>query len=139
MEIGGYTLNLAPLLLLIAVAALIILQMVWGSHYRSDIANQRLRLEQLEKRVAAAQKDKENLHRGFSEIKRRQLQSEALRASARRVDQTNLTYELAVKLARSGIAVEDLAKTCGLTQGEAELLSLANGSKRGKPQSYGQT
>ncbi len=139
MDIGGYTLNLAPLILLAAVAALIVLQMVWGSHYRSDIAKQQLRLERLEKRLAAAQKDKKQLHQGLFEIKRRQLQNEARNASARRGDRTDLTYELAVKLARRGIAVEELAKICGLTKGEAELLSLANGTRRHKLKNYDQT
>ncbi len=139
MDLAGYTLNLAPFILFIGVVALIVLQMVWGSHYRNEMACQKLRLEHLEKRLVAAQKDKEKLHRGLSDMKRRQLQSDARNTSAYRGDRTDLTYELAVKLARSGVAVEELAETCGLTRGEAELLSLANGTRRGTPFNYKQT
>ncbi len=128
IEINDHGVNLIPLFLFLGVVVLIGLQMVWGARYRTDITNQRLRLQHLEKRLANAQKENKKLELGLSEIKRRQIQSDA-RAGAvgSRDDVSDLTYGLAVKLARRGVSVKELARTCGLTQGEAELLALANG------------
>ncbi len=137
MDFGDYTLNFAPLIIFVAATAVIVLQMIWGSHYRSEIVNQQLRLDQLEKRLAATQKDKAQLKRGLAEIKHHQLRSEARNAAIKSEGRTDLTYELAVKLARSGIAVDELARTCGLTQGEAELLSLANRARPAKSKAHG--
>jgi len=99
----------------------------------------RLRMRRLRRRALCYERALDAMHEAVRELAKRQkedrrLASEQLVRLEERIAQLNLRtdarpYEQAIALAEHGAEQKSLSRTLGLTQGEAQLVSLLHGAR----------
>lgn len=133
-----FTLTWETLLLAVVLATAVYLleAALFSRRRRSDPSEAGKRLEHLDQDVAAIHQRVSELERGLRELREaleqaRLAQEQAAREAAERLAERQSTpYAQAVELAREGASAQELARRCGITNGEAELIVALN---RGGP------